>query len=523
MTEFQLKVEDAKQIRYNDYHICSTILKQDLCSKMRSKNGAGIKVESPSNGQKFFSLLLLILSDFAVVLISFSLAYFIRDEILPAIFPRFFAFPLLSFASFIKLFYFGWIWLFIFAYERLYTRRFPFWQEVKVLLKSTTLASLAIMVTIFIARKQIEFSRAIVVMAWMLSLVLFPLIRCTVKLLLVKLNLWKKKLIILGVLQTSLAVLKNIKSNRTMGYEVVGFLDDDPEKAGKSFLGVKVIGRIDELEKLSEAYGSKDIIVAIPHLSRTKLKKLLSRCEAVSDSMWLIPRSGDFITEGVDLEVLGDVLSLYIKKNLAKPWNIFLKTTFETILTVLVTILFIPVFLIIAMAIKLDSAGPVIFTQKRIGQNQRIFNLFKFRSMHMHNEEILYHYLKENTEVQKEWAQFKKLKNFDPRVTRVGKFIRRYSLDELPQLINILRGEMSLVGPRPYLVKELEDNDTFKERLALVRPGITGLWQISGRSEIPFKERISMDEYYIRNWSLWLDITILLKSMKIWLSKKGAY
>jgi len=481
------------------------------------------KVESLSNGQKFFSLLILILSDFVVVLISFSLAYFIRDKILPAIFPRFFAYPLLSFGSFIRLSFFGGIWLLIFAYQKLYTRRFPFWQEVKVLFKSTTFASLAIMVTIFIARKQIEFSRAIVVMAWMLSLVLFPLIRFIVKLLLIKLNLWKKKLIILGVQQTSLTVLKNIKSNRTMGYEVVGFLDDDPEKTGKSFLGVKIIGRIAELEKLTEAYGSKDIIVAIPHLSRTKLKELLSRCEAVSDSMWLIPRSGDFITEGVDLEVLGDVLSLYIKKNLAKPWNIFLKTVFETCLTLLVTILLIPVFFIIALAIKLDSAGPVIFTQKRIGQNQRTFDLFKFRSMHRHNEEILHKYLSENTEAQKEWAQFKKLKNSDPRVTRVGKFIRRYSLDELPQLINVLRGEMSLVGPRPYLLEELENKDSFKDRIALVRPGITGLWQISGRSEIPFQKRISMDEYYIRNWSLWLDITIVLKSMRAWLSKKGAY
>jgi undecaprenyl-phosphate galactose phosphotransferase len=239
--------------------------------------------------------------------------------------------------------------------------------------------------------------------------------------------------------------------------------------------------------------------------------------------MWLIPRSGDFITEGVDLEILGNVLSLYIKKNLAKPWNIFIKTAFETCLTVLVTIPLIPVFLIIALAIRIDSPGRAVFTQQRIGHKKKTFNLFKFRSMHMHNEDILQKYLSENSEARKEWEQFKKLKNSDPRVTRVGKVIRRYSLDELPQLFNILRGEMSLVGPRPYLAEELEDKDFFKERISLVRPGITGLWQISGRSEIPFQERISLDEYYIRNWSLWLDITILLKSMKVWLSKEGAY
>jgi len=481
------------------------------------------KVEPPSSAQKIFSFLLLIISDFVVVLISFSLAYFIRGTILPGIFPGFFTFPLLSIDSFFKLSYFGGIWILIFAYERLYTRRFPYWQEVKVLFKSTTFASLAVMVTIFIARKQIEFSRTIVILAWMLSLALFPLSRYMVKLLVTRLNLWKKKLLILGVQQTSLTVLKNIKNNRTMGYEVVGFLDDDPEKKGESYQGVKVIGRIAELEEVSKAHGSKDIIVAIPHLPRKQLKELLAKCEAMSDSMWLIPRSGDFITEGVELEILGDVLSLYIKKNLAKPWNIFIKTAFEISLTVIMTILLIPVFLIIALAIKVDSAGPIIFTQKRIGYKKRTFNLFKFRSMHIHNEEKLQKYLSENAEAQREWAQFKKLKNFDPRVTRVGKFIRRYSLDELPQLFNILRGEMSLVGPRPYLVEELEDKEAFKERISLVRPGITGLWQISGRSEIPFQKRISMDEYYIRNWSLWLDITILLKSMKAWLSTKGAY
>jgi undecaprenyl-phosphate galactose phosphotransferase len=258
-------------------------------------------------------------------------------------------------------------------------------------------------------------------------------------------------------------------------------------------------------------------------LPRKKLELLLAKCARLSDSMWLIPRSGDFITEGVDIEIIGDVLSLYIKKNLAKPWNIAIKNLYETILTFLFVCLFLPLFVVIAIAIRLDSKGPVFYIQERIGKGKSIFRLFKFRSMYVDNEMRLVAYLKENPLARKEWDKYKKLKNHDPRVTPIGKFLRRFSLDELPQLFNVLQGSMSLVGPRPYLPKELEGKDTFKSVIALVKPGITGLWQISGRSELSFAKRISLDEYYIRNWSVWLDVTILLKSLKVWLSQKGAY
>jgi undecaprenyl-phosphate galactose phosphotransferase len=143
--------------------------------------------------------------------------------------------------------------------------------------------------------------------------------------------------------------------------------------------------------------------------------------------------------------------------------------------------------------------------------------------MHLNSDNKLTEYLENHTEAKHDWEKYKKLKNHDPRVTRVGKFIRKYSLDELPQLINVLSGKMSLVGPRPYLAEELEGKDAFIDMIIRVKPGITGLWQISGRSELPFVERNSLDEYYIRNWSLWLDITILLKSIKVLFSRRGAY
>jgi len=473
--------------------------------------------------KKLISFFLLIISDLIVIFFSFFLAHLIRSEILPQLIDKFRRPVPIPLSIFLNQFYMALVWIAVFAYEKLYTKRFSFWEEVKVLIKSTTLSSSLIIILIYITKTQLQFSRPIVILAWLFSLVLFPLFRYLTKILLINANLWKKKLIILGVQQTSLLVLKSIIRNKTMGYEVLGFLDSDPKKIGKKFSGVKVLGPISDLENITKIYQSKDIMIATPHLPRKELRKLLSTCENISESMWLIPRSGDFITEGVEIEVLGEVLTLYIKKNLAKPWNLLVKTIFDYFLALISIILLLPIFVFVAIAIKLDSKGPVIFVQKRLGQGKKIFNLFKFRSMYNNCDKKLFNFLNEHPEARDEWKKYKKLKNHDPRVTRVGKFIRRFSLDELPQVFNIITGKMNLVGPRPYLSEELKGKVAFKNTIAKVKPGITGLWQISGRSELPFNKRIALDEYYIRNWSLWLDIIILIKSIKVLFSSKGAY
>lgn len=474
-------------------------------------------------GKKIVSLTALIISDFLVILTSFLLAYLIRRYFITSLFPALESAPLYPYSHFLRHFYMAAVWILIFAYEKLYTKRYPIWTEVRVSIKSATLSSFIIMVLIFVTKKQLLFPRTIVILAWLLSLILFPLFRYITKILLVKYKMWTKKLIILGVQQTSLQIANNIKKNRTMGYEVSGFLDDDPQKIGRTYSGVKVLGALSELGNLANTHQSKDIMITTPHMPRKRLKEFFAKCESLSDSIWLIPRSGDFITEGVDIEVLGDVLTLYIKKNLAKPWNIFIKSLFEKILTLILILILLPVFLIIAIAIKLDSKGPVFFTQDRLGQNRKTFNLFKFRSMYLDSDSRLQTYLNNNQAAKLEWDHYKKLKNYDPRVTRVGKVIRRYSMDELPQLFNVLLGQMSLVGPRPYLSEELAGKDMFKNTIAKVKPGITGLWQTSGRSDLPFEKRIALDENYIRNWSLWLDIVILLKSIKVLFSSRGAY
>lgn len=192
-------------------------------------------------------------------------------------------------------------------------------------------------------------------------------------------------------------------------------------------------------------------------------------------------------------------------------------------MTLVIFIILLPLFLLIAILIKLDSPGPVLFIQKRVGKDNKLFNLLKFRSMYLDNDSRMQEYMKSNPHIRYEWEKYRKIRGDDPRITRVGKCLRKFSLDELPQLLNVLAGNMNLVGPRPYLPKEVEDKDPLIKSITRVKPGITGLWQVSGRSQVSFNKRLKIDEYYIRNWSLWMDIVILFKSIPVFLSRKGAY
>ena len=186
----------------------------------------------------------------------------------------------------------------------------------------------------------------------------------------------------------------------------------------------------------------------------------------------------------------------------------------------------LPIMIPIAISIKLTDKGSIFFVQERPGLGGRMFRLLKFRTMYPNNEEILAEYLENNPEAKEEWEKYRKLKTYDPRVTPIGRFLRKYSLDELPQFFNVLKGDMSVVGPRPYILKEFDDYRIpreIKKKLLSVKPGITGLWQVEGRNEKTFEERIKLDLKYIDNLSLWNDLKIVLKTVWIMFRGKGAY
>ena len=182
----------------------------------------------------------------------------------------------------------------------------------------------------------------------------------------------------------------------------------------------------------------------------------------------------------------------------------------------------LPIMLTLAALIKLTSTGPVFFRQARIGEGGHVFFAYKFRTMRPDAAELLEKYLRDHPELRRQWEDDHKLKD-DPRITTIGRFLRKVSLDELPQLLNVLKGEMSLVGPRPIVKAEVERYGASFELYASVLPGITGLWQVSGRNDVSYEERIGFDEFYVRNWSLWLDLYILLRTIRVVICREGAY
>lgn len=199
-----------------------------------------------------------------------------------------------------------------------------------------------------------------------------------------------------------------------------------------------------------------------------------------------------------------------------------MKRLTDLIFLILILPLITPLILLISVFIKTTSKGPVIFTQYRVGKHGKIFKIYKFRTMHIDAEKKLEEIIKNNYEINQEWKKFRKIKN-DPRITKIGKFLRKTSFDELPQFLNVLKGEMSIVGPRPYLPTEIEEIKDHADIILSVLPGITGLWQVNGRNNKTFRERIKLDCFYVKKWSIWLDLLIMLKTLKVMLKGEGAY
>jgi Undecaprenyl-phosphate galactose phosphotransferase WbaP len=204
------------------------------------------------------------------------------------------------------------------------------------------------------------------------------------------------------------------------------------------------------------------------------------------------------------------------------PWNLHIKRVTDLAIAVIGGILILPFLLIIALLILIDSPGPVLYRHLRLGMNGRHFYAYKFRSMVADSEERLEKLLKSDVEIEREWKSNHKLTR-DPRITRIGKFLRKTSIDEFPQLINILKGEMALVGPRPIVDTEVEKYGEDYSRIFSIKPGLTGLWQVSGRSNTNYEERIAYDTFYLQSWSVWMDLWILFKTFGVVMRGKGAY
>ncbi|MDR2073425.1 MAG: undecaprenyl-phosphate galactose phosphotransferase WbaP [Spirochaetaceae bacterium] len=330
--------------------------------------------------------------------------------------------------------------------------------------------------------------------------------------------------VIYGAGDTGKAVVDRLLDTTSAGYVPVLMLDDDPSK-GAEYHGIPIIHDTSVGPEIVRRFHIRMAIVAMPSANRRTLNRIINHSVSAFRYNVLIPDFFKMTNIWMNVRDIGGILGFGTSYRLNMFWNLVFKRVMDLFLTICGGILILPVLLIIALLIKLASPGPVLYIQERLGQNGKKFKMYKFRSMVIDAEHTLEKLLKDSPDLQKEYETNRKLKN-DPRITGIGKILRKTSLDEFPQLLNILKGEMSLVGPRPILEEELSKYGEDFKRNYSVKPGLTGLWQISGRSDSDmdfFKAHISFDTYYLQSWSMWLDLWILYKTFGVVFKGEGAY
>ena len=410
-----------------------------------------------------------------------------------------------------------WFWVHL----RHYTYRKPFWFELKEIFG--TLVIFFVIELAIIAFSKLYVSRTLWMLTWFWALILVPIVRIFFKKLLLKLNLYQKDTVIIGSGQNAKDVYRALADESYLGFSLCYFVSSDiiPEN-GKN--EIKVIDA-----------RNKDII-SLQQLDTKAVQFILALDDEMILDSWLrylalnkyrsvsvIPNIRGIPLYGTDMSFLfsHEMLLLRVNNNLAKRSSRILKRIMDVLGSLGIIILLSPVLLYLYFSVKKDG-GNAIYGHPRIGRNGKIFKCLKFRSMVVNSKEVLDELLRTDPEARAEWEKDFKLKN-DPRITKIGAFIRKTSLDELPQLFNILKGEMSLVGPRPIVADELERYQDDVEYYLMAKPGMTGLWQVSGRNDVDYNTRVYFDSWYVKNWSLWNDIAILFKTVNVVLKKDGAY
>lgn len=407
--------------------------------------------------------------------------------------------------------------------EHPYNRRSPFYKIIQKIFQATMYATIAIIIELYVGRLAASTSRLFVGLLWIFSFLCITSFRYFFKKVLEKYNLLQIPVLIIGAGKTAEILVQGITKDAGLGYHILGFLEDKPVES-KVFGKYKVLGTFQDAERVIKETGVKNVFIAAPGMEQEKLVSLVYRVQPLVKNLAIIPNLIGIPMGGIEVESLFNekLMLLRVKNNLARPFNRFLKTVFDYTLTIVGTIAISPILAVITIWIYKDSPGPVIFKHTRIGKDGKPFPCYKFRSMCVDAKEKLEELLATDAEARAEWERDFKLKN-DPRITKSGAFLRKTSLDELPQIFNVLRGEMSLVGPRPIIQEELERYGEHAADYLMVKPGITGMWQVSGRSDIDYQERVMLDSWYVRNWSVWIDVMLLWRTIKVVASKQGAY
>lgn len=408
-------------------------------------------------------------------------------------------------------------------FDRLSFQRLYFWQQAERLFKASIYALLLLVVVLYFSGFAKVVSRVFIGLVGVFGFTYLLVGRYLLKKVIVAVGLLQVPTILIGGGKTAELLLAAFRHNNGAGYKIVGLIEDNPRESSVA-RQYPVLGSFAEAEEIICRLGIKNVLIAAPGLERQALLNLVYRVQPHVDHLTFVPDLFGVPVASLEMETLFNekMVLLKIKNNLAQLHNRVRKVLFDCVCSLLGLLIVMPLMAIISLLIYIDSPGPVIFAHYRVGRGGRMFPCYKFRTMRQDAAEVLKKYLAENDAARAEWQQDFKLRH-DPRITRVGNFLRRTSLDELPQFLNVLKGEMSLVGPRPIIEEEVVKYGEYINDYYLVRPGITGIWQVSGRNDIDYAERVQMDSWYVRNWNLWMDIVIIIKTIKVVFLRKGAY
>jgi Undecaprenyl-phosphate galactose phosphotransferase WbaP len=395
-------------------------------------------------------------------------------------------------------------------------------EEFRKMMHAVTLGYLLIIVSTFFIKTGGHYSRVAFVLSWLLTLALVPISRRAVRSFGSRQPWWGVPTVVFGANETGAAMLKVLAEQPTLGLRPIALLNQTPlaqrpEEAGNLFMGE--FARAADLARRNRGCYA---ILAMPELRASELEEVLNDYSHHFHHVLVLPDVAGMSSLWVSAKDLGGMLGLEIEQRLSQTMPRLIKRSFDLLVASLVGLFFLPLFLALILGVRLSSRGPIFYGQRRIGRGHEMFTAWKFRSMVMNADEVLEQHLEHDPALRAEWERDRKLKR-DPRVTRIGRIMRKTSLDELPQLWNVLAGEMSLVGPRPIVMAEVDRYGRRYQHYRRVTPGITGLWQISGRNNTTYERRTQIDEYYVRNWSVAMDLYILYRTVKTVLFTEGAY
>lgn len=434
----------------------------------------------------FISKTIFIFFDIFAILLSIYLAYILRGEFESL---QKNTIPLTQYFQFYPLYI---VPIMLFTYEGIYTYRYDFWHESRLILKGILFSAILIFAYLAMTKTIVEYSRLVIGMSFILSAFFIPLSKNISKKILHRMGFWQKKAKIYG---NDPFLTDEIYGNPYLGY----VKPEHDEMPSTVFIN------------------SKDSDLPT-------LKKAIASQIKTSHEVIFIPLMDDYdLTHSHIYDLSNTRTNLIVFQNrLKSPLRTQFKNISDFTLSLFMFPFLIPIMLVIAYKVKRDNPNEkILFKQKRLGKHGKPFSCYKFQTMYENGDALLEAYLKEHPEEIRYYDTYHKYKN-DPRVTKVGHFLRRTSLDELPQIFNVFRGDMSFIGPRPYMLDEKEAIGEEIETILSVKPGITGLWQVSGRSDVDFRSRVDLDVWYIRNWNLWMDLVILIKTIKTVLVREGA-